>query len=150
MLLFGVELMLTSPLQTGIPKDESGETILVRILIITVIAILGRLIEHAHKFDIKNKAINIIDGNIKSFYECLNVHLSLCLGVLGLIWAYTKNINQAIVIFIFILVGLVLKGVFSEHKPDRLFYTDRDALFGLYLPNACAFSAVIYGILITY
>ncbi len=119
-----------------------------KIVTITTFALVGRFIENTRKFKLKIRSIKDGKENIHSFYECLNIHLSLCLGVLGVAWTAKKQVSEVAWIFLIIFLGVASKGVFSNHKPDRLIFKDRDALWGLYIPNGLAIGTVVYSVIL--
>lgn len=112
------------------------------IAIITVLAILGRLLEDCRKIGLSPKGSRKRLTNIGGLYECFNFHLNLSLGMLGLLWTTSGESSAIITVFIFILLGVASKGVFSQHKPDRLSLKDLDARYGFFVPNACALACV--------
>jgi len=132
-------------------KFIGGETMptqIIGVLVITVMSIFGKLLEDCHKFGVGCHPTERSDTNIKAYYECFNIHLSLSLGILGLVWAATANSSKLIFLFIIILGGITSKGVLSMHTPDRLTLSDKDALWGLYIPNACGIAAIIFALLV--
>lgn len=112
-----------------------------KIIILTLLTVFGKIIENANKF--KNN-----ENNIKHLYEIYNIHLCLSLGILGLAWSANLNAELTITLTVFIFVGLASKGAFSGHNPESWNPKDKDALFGLYIPNGCGIASVIFMILI--
>ena len=114
------------------------------VVLITAIALIGKLIEAARPL------IYASDRSIESTsftevaYECFNFHLHLSLGMLGLLWTQNAGPESCIILILMVLAGVLAKGLFSKHKPDRLSMSDHDALRGLYIPNAFAFACVIF------
>ena len=39
-------------------------------------------------------------------------------------------------------MGVVSKGVFSMHEPERFSLRDRDLLAGMFIPNACGIASI--------
>lgn len=113
------------------------------VIIITLISILGKLIEDCRKILVTSRTPNP-NRNVRAFYECYNIHLGLSLGMLGFFWGVRTGGDSLICLLFIILFGIVSKGVFSGHKPVSLRLNDRDAFWGLYVPNACGIAAAIY------
>lgn len=111
---------------------------------ITVLTIIGKLLEDSRKIGLAPRGAGRRLANIAGMYECFNCHLTLSLGILGLVWSTSGDFSVAIVVIILILIGITSKGVFSEHKPDRLSMKDLDARYGFYVPNACALAALLF------
>lgn len=112
--------------------------------IITVLAILGRLLEDCRKIGLAPRSAGKRLTNIQGMYECFNFHLTLSLAMLGFVWSTSGDSFVAAVVFILILFGIASKGVFSQHKPDRLSLKDLDARYGFFIPNACALAAMFF------
>lgn len=114
---------------------------IIGIMIIVVLAFCCKLVEDSKKISFTKKN-GYTKKAIKAFYECFNIHISLSLGVIGLFWNFETGTKNLFYFIILLFLGIILKGVFSTHNPDRLVFKDRDALLGLYLPNACSFASV--------
>ena len=103
--------------------------------------IIGNIIESARKFSLHKSATLENPNNIKIFYECLNIHLSLSLGSIGLYWEQTSTSPKLIIFaLIYFLIGIAFKASLSEHQPERISIRDSDSLCGFIIPNACAVS----------
>lgn len=112
--------------------------------IITVLAILGRLVEDTRKIGLAPQGAGKRLANIQGMYECCNVHLTLSLAMFGFVWSTSADLSIAAIVFILIFLGIASKAVLSKHKPERLSLKDFDALYGFFIPNACALTAVIF------
>ena len=120
------------------------------IAIITALAVVGKLIEDCRKIGLAPRGSGKRLDGIGGMYECFNIHLNLSLGMLGLVWSTSLGSPPAYILFILVLVGVASKGVFSQHKPDRLNLRDLDARYGFFIPNACALASVLLVIGVTY
>jgi hypothetical protein len=114
------------------------------ITIITILAILGRLMEDTRKIGLAPQGAGKRLANIQGMYECCNVHLTLSLAMFGFVWSTSADLSMAAIIFVLILSGIASKAVMSKHKPERLSLKDFDALYGFFIPNACALAAMIF------
>ena len=111
-------------------------------LAIMAFAALGKLIEECRRLFIGKSGFRLNTASTRFFYTCLNVHLCLSLGMLGLAWG--SKLEETWFLLLMIGAGVVSKGVFSAHRPDSLSLRDRDMLLGLYLPNGFALASVIF------
>ena len=76
-----------------------------RVLIVGSIAVLGRFMEDARKFQKNTNGIVPFGGvNLKQVYECLNVHLRVSIGMLGLVWSVDPS--RVVPLFVFLLLGI--------------------------------------------
>lgn len=112
--------------------------------IITVLAVLGRLLEDCRKIGLAPRGTGKRLNDVQGMYECFNFHLTLSLAMLGFVWSTSGDSFVSAVVFILILFGIASKGVFSEHRPDRLSLKDLDARYGFFIPNACAMAAMLF------
>lgn len=112
------------------------------IILITAISFFGKLIEDCRKLGLAPKGAGKPFADLCCFYECLNIHLSLSLGMLGMVLAIDAGHVWILIMVLMTLAGVVSKGVFSGHEPDRLTWRDRDALWGIYVPNGLAIGTV--------
>ena len=72
-------------------------SIYIGVIVISILTIIGNIIESARKFSLHKSATLENPNNIKIFYECLNIHLSLSLGSIGLYWEQTSTSPKLII-----------------------------------------------------
>jgi hypothetical protein len=114
--------------------------------IITVAAIMGKVIESGHTFHSARTRGGQRDL-ISAYYECANFHLHLSLGMLGLAWSRHWDAAVCCPLLILIMAGVGAKGVLAGPKPDTLRFSDSNAFVGLYLPNILAFVCVGFALI---
>jgi hypothetical protein len=107
--------------------------------VITSIAIIGKIVENSGHFHTNHRTGG---SRVVLYYDSLNFHLHLSLGMLGLAWSQHWDTDYCAPIFILILLGITTKGVLAKPKPVTLSFLDRTAFCGLYLPNILAFICV--------
>lgn len=122
----------------GNPSDA-----IVGSMVVAGIAILGALIENTRRISLA-RTHNASVRNTRVYYDCLNLHLSLTLGMLALVLGAGCSGTEVMLLVGMIFVGVVAKGVFSNHTPERLVWRDRDALIGLIIPNGMGASSVLF------
>jgi len=74
------------------------------------------------------------------------MHLHLSLGMLGLAWSQNWDACRCFPLSILILFGIVCKGAIAKPKPESLHFRDRNALWGLYIPNTLALLCVAWAL----
>ncbi|MGC3991624.1 MAG: hypothetical protein QM796_18435 [Chthoniobacteraceae bacterium] len=112
------------------------------VLILTFLAVIAKMVE-------ESKRIRPVVGGrvtVESMYDCLNFHLHLTLGMLGLVAVRTPDFTNTFVIVGIVFAGAVSKGAFSNHRPERFDLRDTDMLCGLLIPNALAFLAIVFSL----
>ena len=113
-------------------------------IIISVVALAGKVIEHAHLFHAVHSGAH--KSIVPVYYECANWHLHLSLGMLGLAWSQHWDAAYCGPLFPLIIIGALLKGIIASPKVATLRFTDPTAFLGLYLPNILAFVCVAWAL----
>src|SRR4051812_20303815 len=87
-------------------------------LIITSIALAGKVIEHSDLFHAAHSSAH--KNMVAIYYECANWHLHLSLGMLGLAWSQHWDASYCGPLFPLIIVGAILKGIIANPKVATL------------------------------
>ncbi len=115
-------------------------------LVMLCMSLCGKFIENARKMKDPRVPEHGKYVNIKILYECLNFHLHLSLGMIGLCWGSRVDPEYTIGLFALCLAGVAFKAAGSSHSPERLSFKDRDMLLGVWLPNAAGLASFVFGV----
>lgn len=117
------------------------------ILTVAIASFLARLIEDCRKIGL-TKADGRRLKNVHGLYEAFNLHVAITVALFALLLAHGDGTHYhfPVCLGLLLLGGVVSKGVFSQHKPERLGWADMDGRWGLIIPNGCAIAAILIGV----
>jgi hypothetical protein len=119
------------------------------ILYLAAGSVIAKLVEDCRKIPLSKHSGRRLK-NCHGLYEAFNVHLPVALAVFAFVLSHQVPQDYVFCLFLIVLGGVMAKGVFSHHKPERLAWRDSDARWGLIVPNGCAIAAIAVGLMATY
>jgi hypothetical protein len=114
------------------------------VIIVAIISFFARLIEDCRKIGLsKGKGHRL--KNVHGLYDALNLHAAVSIASFALLLSHHADMQFPSCLVILVFAGVTSKGVFSQHKPERLAWADLDSRWGLIVPNGCAIAALVTG-----
>jgi hypothetical protein len=114
--------------------------------LIASVALIGKIGEASSHIHASNALPPEQRNTVALYYECLNIHLHLSLGMLGLAWSQDWNPSRCFPLIPLIFLGVISKGTIARPRPNSLKFFDFDAFWGLYLPNILATMCVAWAL----
>jgi hypothetical protein len=130
-----------------------------KMVLLLFLTVALKVVEHANRIspgapqpDDAGIAPSYLVQHLAAAYGVFNLHLSLSVGSLGVIWG-NLNVKSAgpaffiVTIFIIVLAiaGAVFRGIVSKGAPQTMKWSDWDWRFGVVLPNGFGFAALALG-----
>ena len=130
-----------------------------KMLALLVLTLLMKMVEHANRIQPGGKvtgqdgtSTTYLERNLAAFYGVLNLHLSLSIGSLGIVWgSLAEEQAKGSIFFVSValvacaLLGAISRGLFSKGSPTAIKLSDWDWLFGVVIANSFGFAALVLG-----
>lgn len=127
-----------------------------KMLVLLALTLALKIVEHAHHVDggaPRPNAHGVTEPfmvrNVDVLYAICNLHLSLSIGSLGVIWGNLAVANAGPVFFLATttviclgLAGAISRGVVAGSRPTETGWADWDWRFGVVLPNGFGLTAM--------
>jgi hypothetical protein len=117
-----------------------------------------KIIEHANKIapggpppTQDGTSTTFLLHNLSAVYGIMNLHLSLSIGSLGIVWGTLNEAQSSkgpiffvsIAIITLALAGAISRGIVSKGAPTAMKWSDWDWRFGVSVPNGLGFAALL-------